>query len=514
MALAGRIETELFYDSVIDHPDPKVARKTMRDLCRRDLYFLLTVTCGRKDLCTDWHFERIREVMANPDGYVDLWHRFAGKSTIITQGLTLQEILKDPNITVAILSYNKDTAITFLRWVKREFESNTDLKQLFPEICWNDPTKESTQWSEQHGILVKRATNRKEATLEAYGLVDGQPVGRHPTLVVYDDIVIRGSTTTPEQIMKTTQAWEESLAIGGVQARRRIVGTRWHFSDTYAAILDKGTFKERVYPVADDDGNPLTFVPKEQLVLLRKNMGPSTFAAQMLLNPRAESEMGFDLKWIRYYRDHRDGAGMNIYIIVDPANSKKKDRSFSAIAVVGLGTDGNYYWLDGVRERMSLDQRLKALFSLHQTWARRINRRRQIVVGYECYGTQASDLDVIREWQDSKMYRFPVIELRGRESKFERIPLLEPDFAAGRWYWPELLMKRSVTGEEYDLVRTVRDNEFLTFPFGAENDFLDALSRIKDPALGIVWPEPQETSAADRYDLDDWGGKEVSAWAV
>lgn len=48
---------------------------TMRALCRRDLFFLLTRVCNRKDIDRDWLFERCREVQLNPNGYLDLWSR-------------------------------------------------------------------------------------------------------------------------------------------------------------------------------------------------------------------------------------------------------------------------------------------------------------------------------------------------------------------------------------------------------------------------------------------------------
>jgi len=53
-------------------------------------------------------------VQAAPNGYLDLWGREHGKSSLITFGLTIQDILNDPEITVGIFSYSRPIAKAFL----------------------------------------------------------------------------------------------------------------------------------------------------------------------------------------------------------------------------------------------------------------------------------------------------------------------------------------------------------------------------------------------------------------
>jgi len=224
----------------------------LRRLCKEDLFFLLTVACKRKDADRDWIYDRCREVEREPDGYIDLWSREHYKSTVITFALNIQEILNNPEVTIGIFSHTRPIAKAFLAQIKREFETNTFLQNLFPEILYKDPKKESPKWSLDEGIIVKRKGNPKESTVEAWGLVDGQPTSKHYQILNYDDVVSRESVTTPEMIEKVTQAWELSLNLTSEGGKKRIIGTRYHQNDTYASIIARGSVKQRIYPATDD----------------------------------------------------------------------------------------------------------------------------------------------------------------------------------------------------------------------------------------------------------------------
>src|SRR5690606_16861901 len=109
-----------------------------------------------------------------PDGFLDLWAREHYKSTIITFGLTVQDILRShgadledpPELTIGIFSHTRPIAKSFLRQIKQEFEGNSKLKALFPDVLYANPHRDSPKWSEDDGIVVKRKSNRREATVE------------------------------------------------------------------------------------------------------------------------------------------------------------------------------------------------------------------------------------------------------------------------------------------------------------------------------------------------------------
>lgn len=487
---------------------PAALREVQRALGRRDRFFLLVNVLGRVDAIHPWVYARCREVEAATDGFLDLWSREHYKSSIITFAGIIQEILRDPEITVGIFSHTKPTARKFLLQIKAEFETNETLRALYPDILWADPKKDSPKWSEEKGVVVKRVSNPKEATIEAHGLVDGQPTGSHFGLLVYDDVVTLESVNTPEQIEKTTNAWSLSDNLGARGADGKIrkwhVGTRYHFADTYNTMIEMGAVKPRVYP-ATDDGTPTgkpVFLTQAAWADKLLQQTPATIAAQMLLNPAAGTEALFEEGWLKFI-DVRPST-LNVYILADPAGSRKKGTDSTAIVVLGVDAAWNLYLLDGYRDKLKLHDRWQAIRGLRRRWMREPGVQ-LVRVGYERYGLQ-SDIEHFELEMQRDKDAFEIVELawprEGPGSKYDRIQRLVPHFRAGRFYLAQVVQGETAnqarmraegqpwrifaptrrpdyTGKMYSLNKSLI-TEYLTYPFSVHDDVLDACSRIYD----------------------------------
>jgi len=464
-------------------------RLAMRELAQRDLFFLIYRILNRRDICHPWLFARCKEVQENPNGYLDLWAREHYKTTIITFGLTIQDILNDPDITFGIFAFSRPAAKGFLRQIKWEMEANQVLKDLFPEIFFQDPHKQSPKWSEDDGLVVKRQTNPKESTIEAWGLIDAMPTAKHFKIRLYDDIITERQVTNPEMIRKVTQAWELSLNLGSQQICKRYkqgnieryAGTRYHFNDPYREIIARGVAKPRIYPGTDTgkvDGKSI-FWPQEILEKKRRDMGPYVFGCQILQDPKADQAQGFKAEWIKNWRPEK-WEGMNRYLLCDPAGEKKKENDYTVILVIGLGEDQNYYLIDGFRDRLNLTERTNKLFEFHRTY-------RPVATGYEKYGKD-SDIEHIQYIQGKENYRFHVTELGGPMPKNDRIRKLIPIFEQGRFYIPDHLHFVDYQKAQRDLISEFVEEEFLAFPVGMHDDILDCMARIVHEELHAAFP--------------------------
>lgn len=477
-------------------------------LGRNDRFYLLTRLLHRFDAVHPWLYARCREVEANPDGYLDLWAREHYKSTIITFAGIIQEVVRDPEITIGIFSHTKPVARKFMLQIKLELETNRDLQAIYPDIFHADPKNDADKWSEEKGLTVKRKSNPKEATIEAHGLVDGQPTGAHFTLRVYDDVVTRESVSTPDQIKKTTEAWElsDNLGARGADGKLRAwhVGTRYSFADTYHDIIDKKALQVRLYPATDNglpNGKPV-FLTDEAWADKKLKQGPATIACQQLMNPAAGNEAMFKKDWLTFIEIRP--ATMNVYIMCDPAGSKKKGSDNTAIAVIGVDAGQNRYLLDGYCHKMSLSERWTAMSGLRKVWAAQPGVQ-MVKVGYEKYGIQ-SDLEYFEEKMLATKDAFEIIELNwvntGSQSKIDRIQRLQPDFQAKKFYLAAVtdgetanqrrikeqgqgfrifapVKRRDHEGNLYSLNKRLLD-EFLVYPFAPHDDMLDVCSRLYD----------------------------------
>ena len=479
----------------------------VRALCLADRYYLLVKACGRVDMLHPWIYARCREVEKAPSGYLDLWAREHYKSTIITFGGAIQRILQDPEITIGIFSHVNSIASDFMRQIKNELEMNQTLKTVFPDILWQNPTKEATRWSVDGGIVVKRKGNPKESTIESSGLVDGMPTGKHYKLRIYDDVVTDKSVYTPEQIAKTTAAYSLSQSLGVEGGDEWMIGTRYSYADTYDWILKRSALVERIYPATHNglrDGKPVLFSQKEWKKRLTKNTD-NDVACQYLQNPLSGQQRMFNIEDLQVYEVRPET--LAIYIMCDPARSKKRESANTAMVVIGIDYANNKYLLDGMNHKMDLKERWENFALLYMRW-KMMPGVQMIKMGYESFGAQA-DMDYFKEqMQMPNRPSFPIEELMwprdGEGSKIDRVQRLVPDLKSHKIFLPyptddkkltslqkqmmdngydfrvsQKIRRKDENGNAYDLSEQLT-MQFHYFPFGGLKDAIDAFARIYD----------------------------------
>lgn len=330
--------------------------------------------------------------------------------------------------------------------------------------------------------------------------VGGTPIGKGANLYIIDDPIRSREDVESEAQRDGLRSWYSSAVLSRLEGKGKIIlmHQRWHDEDLagkllkeaqnggdqwrvicFPAIIDEEIDYQMDY-LGRDYGEVL--VPglhdKKHLLRLKSTMLKGDWLSMYQQRPTALSGEKFSegLFANRYSSNPIQMAmGMNIYILVDPADSKKKGADYTAMAVIGCGADGNFYLLDMIRERLDLGERAETLIQLHRYW-------RPIMTAYEGYGAQA-DLQYIKYMQESQNYRFAITKLNTNSkdaSKERRIERLIPDMRNGRWFFPLGLVRTDSDGNEYDIMKNIIEEEALPFPAAKHDDGLDALSRIYD----------------------------------
>jgi predicted phage terminase large subunit-like protein len=165
------------------------------------------------------------------------------KSTLITIGYSLHQIINNPNIRILILNATWQMAVDFLTEIKRHLQNNETLINLYGDL-----TQGNTEWSQDRITLSRSNQNIKGPTVWASG-VESNLVGSHPDLIIMDDLVNRDNIETRESIEKVILRYKDALDLLEPGGQLIVIGTRWTEGELYSWLMDKDSGASIQYDV-------------------------------------------------------------------------------------------------------------------------------------------------------------------------------------------------------------------------------------------------------------------------
>ncbi len=498
------------YERLLEDVNSKKASiGVLRDVVLNNIWFILYFCLDLPDEVlelanTPFVVNYANEIQLGPQDYtLDLVAREHFKSSLITISETIQYILKYQEKTNCIFSYARPAAKGFLRTIKGVFERDELLKALFPDVLYENPEKESPKWSEDDGIIVKRKSSRKESTLEAWGLVEGMPTGKHFDRRIYDDVVTEDIAENVDILDKVKKKFDSSQNLGVMQGGcHRVVGTFYHHSDPLVYIMGikkpdgSNAYYVRKKPATVDgtwNGDPV-LLPKERLEKLKLT---STFACQQLLDPTPAGIRKLESTYLQEIEPEMIPADVYKFMLIDPAGDDKDGKGDAwAIMVVGVSPDrddlgaSSIYITNMIVSPMRETEAIEAITRMYCS-AGVIER-----VGVEKVGLSSVEVHVANALQ--KMGRRISIE-------DNTLVLLKP---AGRskqkriesaLAWPLFNSKIHISKS---IAKTYRDRlkqEIDSFPYW-HDDGLDALSYLYDVISDYHFISHKEFMRKLKYD--------------
>jgi predicted phage terminase large subunit-like protein len=385
------------------------------------------------------------------------------KSAVVTQGWTIQQVLKNHDLRVLIASDTWSNAKKFLGSIQKFLVQS--MLSLFYGPFPGEP------WTQDECVIRQRRQILNAPTWVTTG-IEKEQTSQHYDLIVLDDIVARDNCGSKELRDKVKQYYRDSLDWLEPGGRIVVIGTRWHQDDLYGMLMEPGSgfdvFIRQAY--TDETETEVIFPQKFSLEYLNElrepialgGKGAYEFSSQYKNNPIDQEAADFKSEWLRFYDPGTTHPG-SLYLTIDPALSLSRDADFTAMVVAGMFRDRTIRVVDRRRVRVVPSDLVNHVFELVEKW----NLHR---IGIETFAFQKTLKYEIERQQRERGIFFTIDSLGGRHtgrgeaplSKEARIRRLQPYFEQG------LIELRS---DMQDMV-----DELLAFPRGKHDDLLDALS--------------------------------------
>lgn len=328
------------------------------------------------------------------------------KSTIIAYRAAWR-IVKDPTIRILYISSTANLAEKQLGLIKQILSSSV-VRRYWPDLV-NAEEGKRTKWTSSE-IAVDHPKRIEEGIRDPTVFTGGLTTsltGLHCDIAILDDVVVQENAYTEEGREKVKSQYSLLASIEGANAEEWVVGTRYHPLDLYGDLV---AMEEEIH---DADGNVVgtesvyevfqktveehgQFLwPRQQRptdgkwfgfdmgILAKKKaqyLDKTQFYAQYYNDPNRYEQALITPDKFQYYERNQirrldngkwsvRGKTVNIAAAMDFAFTVGKKSDFTAIAVVGLDTDGNYYILDLDRFKTErLDEMFEHLRTLYAKW--------------------------------------------------------------------------------------------------------------------------------------------------
>lgn len=335
---------------------------------------------------------------------------------------TAWELTRDPTSTILYVSATSDLAEAQLGLIKQILTSPVYTK-YWPEMV-NPEEAKRAKWNNSEIAVDHPARMRegiRDPSVKAAGLTTNI-TGFHATNVKLDDVVVPGNAYTEEGRQKVANLISQIASIKEPEAITDCVGTRYHGKDQYDTFLKQSykLYDENDEIVAEEwvwdsyikvveeegvflwprarraDGKSFGFNRNILSQIKAEYEDKTQYFAQYYNNPNDPSLIRIGANKFQYFERKfiREEGGrwwirdkpINVYAGMDFAFSLKKKADFSALAVVGVDSDNNYYVLDIYRFKTDrISEYFDVILQSYRKWGYKkirceINTAQQVIV--------------------------------------------------------------------------------------------------------------------------------------
>ena len=435
-------------------------------------------------------------------------HRGAAKTTLMRYLILYLAAFRhiDGFGQITLMLYVSDSVDNGVKNMRKNLEYTWDnspfLKMLIPSIRFTDIRWEFTNHDGQ-SFLVK-----------AYGASTGvrgtQELNVRPQLAVLDDLVSDedARSLTVMETIKTTVSNAIEFAL---HPRKNMIiwcGTPFNANDPLYCAVESGAWKVNVFPVCEKfpcteaefkgswpDRFTYEYVNGVYDKLLKQGR-VSAFYQEMMLRVMNNDErliVESDIRWYKRSELIRNKDNYNFYITTDFATSDKQSADFSSLNVWAVNNNRDWFWVDGVLERQTMDKNIDDLFRL-------VSQYKPYEVGIEVSGQQGGFIPWIQQEMLTRNTFFALTSsnnsskpgIRPTVDKLQRFNVIVPWFKGGKIYFP-------VEWKTHPILKEGINNQLMMISSGGikakKDDFIDGTSQIA--LLNVFYPSANANMRSD-----------------
>ncbi len=473
---------------------------------------LVNGTEGESHITPPVHLAMLDKVVGSSSYIANLCFRGAAKTTLFGEYFfpylaVFGELPDFGDISGAIyVSDSMENGVKSLR-KNMEFRYNTSpfLQKWLPKATFTDAYIEFENLvGHRFGLKMFGAKT---------GLRGTKIFGKRPVICVLDDLVSDDDSKSKAAMISIKDTVYKGVNHALDPTRRKVIfnGTPFNKEDILIEAVESGAWDVNVWPVCEkfpvEEEDFVSAWPdrftyeyvKSQYELATKTGKTSSFMQELMLRISSDEErlvMDDEIRWYDRMNLLKNRGSFNFYITTDFATSEKQTADFSVISVWAYNANGDWFWVDGICARQTMDKTIDDLFRLVQFF-------KPQQVGIEVTGQQGAFI----QWLQQEMmnrniwFNFASSEksgspgIRPLTSKLSRFNLVVPWFKMGKIYFPKEMKMSVIMGYFIGQLRLATISGLK-----GKDDCIDTISML---AYLKPW-KPSESSPASPHELEIW----------
>lgn len=407
------------------------------------------------------HLKMLDKVVLSRSYIANLCFRGAAKTTLFMEYFTLfiATFGYIPNFgKIPAMIYVSDSMENGVKSARKniEFRYNMSpfLQEWVPKAFFTDNYMEFEN-KEGHKFGVKMFGAKT-------GLRGTKIFGKRPVIAVLDDLVSDDDSKSKAAMMAIKDTVYKGVNHALDPTRRKVIfnGTPFSKEDILIEAVESGAWDVNVWPVCEkfpcseaefvgawEDRFSFAYV-QEQYDMAMKTGKLAGFFQELMLRITSDEErlvQDSEIGWFSRKELLANRGSFNFYITTDFATSEKKSADYTVISVWAYNHLGQWFWVDGIAVRQTIDKSWNELFRLIQHY-------KPQSVGIETTGQQQAYIKLLQGemMRRNIWFNFASSEKSGEPGirpvvdKLSRFNLVVPWFKSGMMFFPEEL-KHSVT---------------------------------------------------------------------